>query len=66
MPKPNVNGSGEAYQHWNSAHASAVAKISFPVGPAGLRAPVSTLATNSCNASGAFSMSVAMPFSPNM
>ena len=61
---PNVNGSGDAYQSWNSAHASATAKISFAVKPAGLRAPVSTLATSSCSASGAFSMSVAMPVLP--
>ena len=58
---PKVNGSGEAYQNWNSAHASATVKITLAVTPAGFRAPVSALATSSCSASGAFSMSVAMP-----
>ncbi len=60
IPKPKVNGSGEAYQSWKSAHASATVKISFAVRPTGLRAPVSALATSSCSASGAFSISVAM------
>ena len=63
---PKVNGSGDAYQNWNSAHASATVKITLAVTPAGFRAPVSALATSSCSASGAFSMSVAMRVPPAM
>ena len=63
---PKVNGSGDAYQNWNSAHASATVKITLAVTPAGFRAPVSALATSSCSASGAFSMSVAMPDPPRL
>ncbi len=57
-PKRSTKGSGEAYQSWNSAQASAVPKISCLAKPAGSRRPVSTSATSSCNAAGAFSMSV--------
>ncbi len=57
---PNVNGSGDAYQSWNSAHASDTTKITPAVTPVALRPPVSVSATSFCSASGAFSMSVAM------
>ena len=32
MPKPSMNGSGEAYQSWNSDHATATAVIAGPRG----------------------------------
>ena len=60
MPKPNANGSGEAYQSWNSAQASETVKMIWAVTPVGLRPPVSASATSCCSASGAFSMSVAI------
>ena len=35
--KRSANGSGDAYQVWNSAHASATPKMTFAVTPGGLR-----------------------------
>jgi hypothetical protein len=64
MPKPKTNGSGDAYQSWNSAQASETVKMIWAVTPVGLRAPVSVSATSCCSASGAFSMSVAMAARP--
>ncbi|MEZ5904497.1 MAG: hypothetical protein R3C69_05100 [Geminicoccaceae bacterium] len=46
-PNRSMNGSGEAIQSWKSDQASAVRKRSLPVGPSGLRAPVSAAATMS-------------------
>ncbi len=59
-PTRNTKGSGDAYHSWNSDQASAVPKTSCLATPRGSRRPVSTSATSSCNAAGAFSMSVAM------
>ena len=66
IPTPNVNGSGDAYQNWNSAQASATLKMTLAGMPTGFRAPVSTLATSSCSASGAFSISVAILVPPRL
>ena len=47
-PKPNRNGSGDAYHSWNRDHASGTPNSSLPGTPPGCRAPVSTCATSSC------------------
>ena len=60
MPNPSANGSGEAYQYWNSAHSIATANTTPAVMPVGFRPPVSLSATSCCKASGAFSRSVVM------
>ncbi len=60
MPKPSAKGSGEAYQYWNSAQASATANSRCLTRPRGWRPPVSESATSCCRASGALSISEAM------
>ena len=50
-PKFNLYDSGEAYQSWNSAHASEMAKMTVLLTPVGLRPPVSASATNVSSAS---------------
>ena len=45
-PKPRTNGSGEAYQSWNSDQPIATPKISLPGKPLSLRPPVSASATS--------------------
>src|SRR5262245_9915614 len=41
MPKPSVNGSGEAYQSWKSDQATATPAMSAAAKPSGLRPPMS-------------------------
>ncbi len=45
IAQPNSNGSGEAYQSWNSDQATATAKISLPAMPPASRPPRSASAT---------------------
>ena len=47
MPNPNMKGSGEAYQSWNSDQQTATTMIALAVSPDGLRPPVSASATSS-------------------
>ena len=47
MPNPNTNGSGEAYQSWNSDQQMATTMIARAAIPDGLRPPVSDSATSS-------------------
>ena len=44
-PKFSLYGSGDAYQSWNSAHASETTNMMVLLRPTGLRPPVSASAT---------------------
>src|SRR5437868_3364131 len=59
MPKPKVNGSGDAYQSWNSDQPTATAKMNLPVAPGTLRPPVSDSATICCSSAEGFPASAA-------
>ncbi len=57
-PMPITNGSGEAYQSWNSDQKTAVKRRICAAIPVGLRPPVSASAT-SCSSSDGISVAVA-------
>src|SRR5262245_64522287 len=62
MPKPSMNGSGDAYQSWNTDQAMAAAVMTRAATPPGLRPPTSASATR-CPRSTGLPPTVAVVFS---